>query len=313
MPYLPTNFGLLDEADAEYGRARVAVLPVPFERTVSYGHGTASGPAAIVRASQSMELYDEELGSEPYRAGIATLPPFLPEAHDLGAALDELADEARRHLEAGKLLVTLGGEHSLTIAPVRAALEVAAARGEAIGVVQFDAHADLREEYEGTPWSHAAVMRRVLDLGLPTVAVGLRAVSTPEAELIAERRLPTIWGWELEDAAATAERFERLLAELPETVYLTFDVDYFDPALVPATGTPEPGGGRWWPTLALLRALFRKKRVIAMDVVELAPVGALPASDFVAARLVYKAIGYLAEREGGPGAPPAGRRPPRAG
>jgi agmatinase len=303
MPYLPTNFGLLEEADADYDRARVAVLPLPFERTVSYGHGTASGPAAIVRASQSMELWDEELASEPYRAGIATLAPFVPEAHDLGEALAEIEAEAKRHLEAGKFLLTLGGEHSLTIAPVKAAREVAAARGEALGVVQFDAHADLREEYEGTRHSHAAVMRRVLELNVPTVAVGLRAVSTPEAELIAERDLPVLWGWQLEDEPAAAARFAEMLASLPETVYLTFDVDYFDPALLPATGTPEPGGGRWWPTLALLRTLFRTKRVIAMDVVELAPIGALPASDFVAARLAYKALAYLAEAEGGAGAP----------
>jgi agmatinase len=308
MPYLPTNFGLLDEADADYDRARVAVLPVPFERTVSYGHGTASGPAAILRASQSMELWDEELASEPYRVGIATLPPFAPEAHDMGEALAEIEAEARRHLEAGKFLLTLGGEHSLTIAPVRAARHVAAARGEAIGVVQLDAHADLRDEYEGTRHSHAAVMRRVLELDVPAVAVGLRAVSAPEAALIAERDLPVLWGWELEDEPAAAARFEEMLAALPETVYVTFDADYFDPALLPATGTPEPGGGRWWPTLALLRTVFRTKRVIAMDVVELAPIGALPASDFVAARLAYKAIAYLAEAEGGAGAP-AGATP----
>lgn len=311
MPYLPTNFGLLEEADAAYDRARVAVLPVPFERTVSYGHGTASGPAAIIRASQSMELWDEELASEPYRAGIATLPPFAPEAHDMGDALGEIEAEAKRHLEAGKFLLTLGGEHSLTIAPVRAAREVAAARGEAIGVVQFDAHADLREEFEGTPHSHAAVMRRVLELDVPAVAVGLRAVSAPEAELIAERELPVLWGWQLEDEPAAAARFAEMLAALPETVYLTFDIDYFDPALVPATGTPEPGGGRWWPTLALLRTLFRTKRVIAMDLVELAPIGALPASDFVAARLAYKALAYLAEAEGGAGAPAGATPRPR--
>jgi agmatinase len=147
-------------------------------------------------------------------------------------------------------------------------------------------------------------MRRVLELDVPAVAVGLRAVSTPEAELIAGRELPVLWGWELEDEPAAAARFAAMLAALPETVYLTFDVDYFDPALLPATGTPEPGGGRWWPTLALLRTLFRTKRVIAMDLVELAPIGALPVSDFVAARLAYKALAYLAESEGGAGAPP---------
>jgi len=296
MPFLPTNFGLLEAADADYERARVAVLPVPFERTVSYGHGTSSGPAAILHASQSMELWDEELGSEPYRQGIATLPPFLPEAFDLAEAMAELEAEAAGHLAAGKFLVTLGGEHSLTIATVRAARREVERRGGALGVVQLDAHADLREEFEGTPYSHASVMRRVVEDGLPTLAVGIRSLSTPEAELIQARDLAVIWGSQLDDPATPA-RFEELLAALPDAVYLTFDVDYFDPALVPATGTPEPGGGRWWPTLALLRTLFRTKRVVAMDLVELAPVGSLPASDFLAAKLVYKCLGYLMEAE----------------
>jgi agmatinase len=293
VPYLPTNFGLLDEADADYGAARVAVLPVPFERTVSYGRGTAGGPAAILRASQNMELYDEETGDEPYRVGIATLPPYLPEHHEMAGALAELQAECRRHLAAGKFLVTLGGEHSLTLAPVRAARDELAASGRPLGVVQFDAHADLREEYEGTPYSHASVMSRVLDEGLPTLAVGLRSLSEPEGRLVRERALPVIWGWDLE-GPDTVERFARLLDDLPDDVYLTFDLDYFDPSLVPATGTPEPGGGRWWPTLALLRNLFARKRVVAMDVVELAPLAEARASDFTAARLIYKCVGYLA-------------------
>jgi agmatinase len=293
VPYLPTNFGLLDEADADYGAARVAVLPVPFERTVSYGRGTAGGPAAILRASQNMELYDEETGDEPYRVGIATLPPYLPEHHEMAGALAELQAECRRHLAAGKFLVTLGGEHSLTLAPVRAARDELAAAGRPLGVVQFDAHADLREEYEGTPYSHASVMSRVLDEGLPTLAVGLRSLSEPEGRLVRERALPVIWGWDLE-GPDTVERFARLLDDLPDDVYLTFDLDYFDPSLVPATGTPEPGGGRWWPTLALLRNLFARKRVVAMDVVELAPLAEARASDFTAARLIYKCVGYLA-------------------
>ncbi|HEX2252105.1 MAG TPA: agmatinase [Thermoanaerobaculia bacterium] len=293
MPYLPTNYGLLDEADSDYDRARAVVLPVPFERTVSYGHGTAAGPAAILRASQSMELYDEELASEPFRLGIATLPPFLPEAFDLGEALGELQAEAATHLAAGKFLVTLGGEHSLTTAPARAAR--AAAGGE-IGIVQFDAHADLREEFEGTPFSHASVMSRLVEDGLSTLPVGIRSLSAPEAALIRDHQMPVIWGHELADPG-TPERFERLLDALPDTVYLTFDIDYFDPALVPATGTPEPGGGQWWPTLALLRTLFQKKTVIAMDLVELAPLGGHPASDFLAAKLVYKCLAYLQEAE----------------
>ena len=293
MPYLAANFGLLEEEDCRYDSSRVAVLPVPFERTTSYGKGTSAGPAAIVRASQSMELWDEELGSEPYRLGISTLPPFLPEAFDMAEAMDELRAEARTHLERGKFLVTLGGEHSLSQAPVLAANDV---HGP-VGVVQFDAHADLREEFEGTRYSHASVMKRIVDAGIPTLAIGIRSLSAPEAGVIRERQLPVVWGHELEGAGA---RLPALLAALPEKLYLTFDIDYFDPSLVPATGTPEPGGGLWYPTLALLRTLFRSKTVVAMDLIELAPLGGQPASDFLAAKLIYKCLGYLQEAETAP-------------
>lgn len=288
MPTLPTNFGLLPPELSAYETSPVVVLPVPFERTTSYGKGTSYGPAAIVRASQSMETWDEELGREPCDVGIATVDPFLPEAYEMAEAMAELQAECRRHMAAGKFLVTLGGEHSLTIAPVRAAREVF---GE-IGVVQFDAHADLRAEYEGTPYSHASVMRRVADEGIPSLPIGIRSLSKPEAEFAREQRIPIVWGSDLD---ALEARLDDLLELLPESIYLTFDIDYFDPALVPATGTPEPGGGAWWPTLRVLRRLFEVKRVVAADVVELAPLGGQPTSDFVAAKLVYKWIGYWSE------------------
>jgi agmatinase len=290
MPSLPTNFGFLPDALADYAKAPIVVLPVPLERTVSWGRGTSGGPAAILRASQALELWDQELQCEPSDVGIATLPPFLPEAFDLGAGLGELEAECRRHLDAGKFLVTLGGEHSLTLAPVRAARAVF---GE-IGVVQFDAHADLRVDYEGTPYSHASVMRRVHDLGVPTLPIGIRSLSRPEAEFAHEAGIPIVWSRELDSFEGAA--FDRLLEALPARVYLTFDVDYFDPSQVPATGTPEPGGGRWHPTLRLLARLFEAKEVVAMDVVELAPVHGQPASDFLVAKLVYKCMGYWARR-----------------
>jgi len=290
MPSQPTNFGLLEGPFCDYDRSRAVVLPVPFERTTTYGKGTAHGPAAIVRASQAMELYDEELEAEPFEQGIATVAPFVPEAFDMAAALAEIEVEARRHLALGKFLVVLGGEHSLSLAPARAARAVHGG----IGVVQFDAHADLREEFEGTPYSHASVMKRIVDDGFPTLAVGLRSLSAPEAELIRRQQLPVLWGYQLDHAA---EVFAPALATLPQKVYLTFDIDYFDPALVPATGTPEPGGGWWYPTLALLRALFNAKTVVGMDLVELAPIGGQPASDFLAAKLIYKCLGYLQESE----------------
>jgi agmatinase len=289
MPSLPSNFGLLDDPDCDYAKSQVAILPVPFERTTSYGKGAAAGPAGILRASQAMELWDDELQAEPYRQGIATLPPFLPDAFDMAEAMVELQAECRRHMAAGKFLVTLGGEHSLTIAPVRAARAVF---GD-IGVVQFDAHADLRAEFDGTPYSHASVMRRVVEEGVPTLAIGIRSLSRPEAEFARERALPIVYGSELD---LVKERWGALLAALPAQIYLTFDIDYFDPALVPATGTPEPGGGHWYPTLALLRELFVTKTVIAMDVVELAPFGGQPASDFLTAKLIYKCLGYRQAR-----------------
>jgi agmatinase len=287
VPYLPTNFGLLEDADCAYDRSSVVVLPVPFERTTSYGKGTAAGPAAILRASQSMELYDEELDYEPYLQGIATLQPFVPEEYDLAEALRSLEAEAERHMRAAKFLVTLGGEHSLTLAPVRAARRVF---GADLAVVQFDAHADLRAQFDGTPYSHASVMRRIVEDGVPTLAIGIRSLSKPEADLVRELQLPVVWGHQLDGFGP--ERFGELLRALPDQVYLTFDIDFFDPSLVPATGTPEPGGGLWQPTLALLRALFRLKNVVAMDLVELAPFGPLPASDFLAAKLIYKCLGY---------------------
>ncbi|MFN7961957.1 MAG: agmatinase [Thermoanaerobaculia bacterium] len=284
----PDNYALLPQEACGYEDSPTVVLPVPFERTVSYGKGTAGGPEAIILASQYMELWDEELGNEPFRPGIATLPSFEPKSSEIAAALDEIEAEARRHLEAGKFLITLGGEHSLTLAPVRASRAVF---GE-IGVVQFDAHADLRADYQGTPFSHACVMRRIVEEGIPTAAVGLRSLSTPEAQFAAERRLPVLWAYQMEREPG---RFAGLLEELPEKVYLTFDIDYFDPSLVPATGTPEPGGGFWYPTLELLKVLFARKQVVAMDVVELAPQEGSPASDFVAAKLIYKCLGYRRE------------------
>ncbi len=285
MPELTSSFLGLDSAADEYANAPSVVLPVPFERTTSYGKGTRAGPEALLRASQYVELYDEELDAEPAGEGVHTLAPFVPDAFDMAAALTEIEGVARRHLAAGKFLLTLGGEHSLTLATVRAARAV---HGE-IGVVQFDAHADLREAYEGTPYSHASVMRRVADEGIATFAIGVRSLSAPEAELIRRDGRPVIWGHQLETAE---ERFADGLDRLPERVYLTFDLDFFDPSLVPATGTPEPGGGFWTPTTKLLRRLFEAKDVVAMDVVELAPIGGQPASDFVAAKLAYKCLGY---------------------
>jgi len=286
----------LGEPAAPAGAA-VSILPIPFERTTSYGKGTELGPQAILAASEYVELWDEELQSEPYRVGVHTARAWRPRPQTpLPEAIAELEEHAAE-IYAGRqgLVIGLGGEHSITAPLFRAARRAAGS----IGIVQFDAHSDLRESYEGTPLSHASVMKRVLDEeSVSSLAIGIRSLSEPEARLIADRDLQVIWGHELAEYEVPQDeadaKFVERLAHLPESVYLTFDVDYFDPAIVPSTGTPEPGGGSWYPTLRMLRALFREKRVVGMDIVELAPRPEQPASDFLVAKLLYKCIGYWA-------------------
>lgn len=287
------------ESESPAGEPAVAVLPVPYERTTSWGRGAEKGPAALLRASHYVELYDEELRLEPFRVGIETLPPVDVEAAE-DVALDRIRTAARVALERGRFLAAIGGEHTVTPALVRGVVDAAGSDlGPDLGVVQFDAHADLRPTYAGTRWNHACAMSRVLDLGVSTLAIGIRSLSRPEAVRIETERLPVIWAGQLEALAddEVQDLFLGLLASLPDTIYLTFDLDFFDPSLLPATGTPEPGGGTWHQALALLRLLFEHKQVIAMDVVELAPIPGNPASDYTAARLLYKCIGYRYARE----------------
>jgi agmatinase len=264
------------------------ILPLPFERTTSYGTGTADGPRAILEASRYVELYDETLEAEPYLAGIETLPLVHSDATNLEQALAGIQRAAEAAFSGEAFVVALGGEHSITPPLVAAAQR----RFGDLGVVQFDAHADLRKEYEGTPHSHACAMARVLDLGLPTVQFGIRSISVEEAELARTRNLAILWAHQ---TLPTPDRgraaLEAALAQLPERVYITFDLDYLDPSILPSTGTPEPGGGDWYGTLSLLESVFRSKTVVGMDVVELAPVAGSPAPDFLTAKLVYRCLG----------------------
>ena len=284
-----TFLGLAEEA-TDFERARAVVLPVPYEATTSYGGGTGGGPAAILDASRYIELYDQELDVEPYEVGIATLPALALSAAGPEAALRELREAYDRVLDAapGKFVVVLGGEHSISSAPVLAWAD--RLKGRRFSVLQFDAHSDLRPEYEGTPFSHASVMHRVHEAGVEVVAVGVRALTREERELA--RRSDRIHLFLADDIQEGEGWMDEVLSRLGEDVYITFDVDVFDPALVPSTGTPEPGGLGWYPVLKLLRRVFREKSVVACDVVELAPIPGLHAPDFLVAKLVYKLIGY---------------------
>ena len=299
---LPRNFLGLEGDPATWVRAGVVILPVPYEATVSYQGGTKLGPQAILEASRYIELYDQELDAEPGpEIGVATLPALHLSSAGPEAAVGELraACDAVYAAAGERLTILLGGEHSITSAPVLAA----AARlpeGRRLSILQFDAHGDLRLEYEGSPFSHASVMARCIDRA-DLVQVGIRAITAGERQLIREREgsITTLFADEMWDDEAW---IDRAMAALGRDVYVTFDVDYFDPSLMPATGTPEPGGPAWYPTMKLLRRVFTERNVVAADVVELAPMGGNAAPDFVAAKLVYKMVGYrwLAEKQRAP-------------
>jgi agmatinase len=285
----PPPFGD-EEARASLEQAKVAILPVPFEGTVSYGAGASRGPAAILHASTQLELYDEQSALAPHRYGIWTDRLLdVTDAPDAESVANAVANRVGQLMDADKWVVTLGGEHSITPGAVRSA----AARKEGLRVIQLDAHADLRDSYEGDAWSHACAMRRCLEIA-PVHAIGVRSYSEGEADRI-RSGVPgyrVAHAWEMGDERRIEQALEGVGPETP--VYLTIDLDYFDPAIMPSTGTPEPGGGQWWPTLRLLTDLFHRAPVVACDVVELAPIPGLHHPEFTAARLVYKLIGLAA-------------------
>ncbi|NQS72511.1 MAG: agmatinase [Desulfobulbaceae bacterium] len=267
--------------------ARFHVLPVPLESTVSYGGGTAAGPAAILEASQQLEDWDGR--SCPLDEGIHTLP-----AIDCRGQIEEVLTRIERAvaavLRAGRLPVLLGGEHTVTLGSLRA-LAQGLPKG-AIGLIQIDAHADLRESYEGSIYSHACVARRALeDLGMPIFQFGVRALSAVEARLRnQDARISFL------DAATFAHNglpAELLPADFPNTVYLSFDVDGLDPSVIRATGTPVPGGPGWHDCLRFVEQALRGRRVAGFDVVELAPQPDDHASSFAAAQLVYSIMGIV--------------------
>ena len=292
MAEIHPNFLGLPAPHSNRDGAGVLVLPIPYEATVSYGHGTAGGPAAIVTASQQIELYDREFDCEPaLDFGIHTLPALnLPEAP--GEAVAAIAQAVAEAARTGKLVVGLGGEHTVSVGFGRGLL---AALGGPLTLVQIDAHSDLRDEYDGSPYSHACMARRLLDCEAPgfeqVLQLGIRSVC-PEEVALARSQPERIRVWYAEavhQGGWQAELIERVRGR---RVYLTIDVDGLDPSVVPSTGTPEPDGLSWRETLAVLRAVAEHAEIVGLDCVELAPVPGHHASDFAAAKLVYKAISY---------------------
>jgi agmatinase len=288
---LPHNFLGLDEEGADFERARAVIMPVPYEATTSFGGGTGTGPAAIVEASRYIELYDQELDAEPYEVGVATLPALSLTGAGPQQALQELRAAYDAVLDAGpdKFVIMLGGEHSISSAPILSWADRLEQDGRRLSVLQVDAHTDLRPEYEGSPYSHASVMARVQDR-VEIVAAGIRAITADEMRAV--RRAENIHLFLADDIHGDDRWIEDALSRLGDDVYITFDVDAFDPSLVPSTGTPEPGGLHWYPVLKLLRRVFAERTVHGADIVELAPIPGFSAPDFLVAKLAYKMIGY---------------------
>ncbi len=266
---------------------QVAILSAPLAATVSWGGGTQQGPLAILQASPALEVFDDELLQETVRAGIVTRPP-LPLADCRPEDACRLIKEAvARELEAGLFPVLLGGEHTVS-GPAAAAMRE---RYPDLHVVQVDAHLDLRDSYDGNKLSHACVMRRIDDLEIPFSQVGIRSFSAEEWQLVRERRLRPFTMARIREQA---DWLAQLLAEIKGPVYLTIDLDGLDPAIIPATGTPEPGGLSWWELIALIRALARGPQgLVGLDVVELAPRPGLEYAAFTAAKVIYRTLGYL--------------------
>jgi agmatinase len=281
---VPLAFGGALPVTRSFEDSRVVVLPVPLDRTTSYVSGTRNGPHEILQASSHMELWDEELGLDVHPVGIFTLPEMELPFGELAAVMQEIRRVADAILAAGKFLVTLGGEHSITPPLVAAA----AAKHPGLSVLQIDAHADLRDCYMGTPHNHACAIRRSLEYA-PVTQVGIRSMSAEEAEALPS--LPTTVFYDV-TMRKDPNWVERIVDSLSDTVYITIDVDGLDPAIMPATGTPEPGGLSWYELLAILRTTMARKTVVACDLVELSPVPGLVAPNFLCAKLLYKMLGY---------------------
>lgn len=289
MEPISSNYFGLSEEFSSPEKSKVAIVPVPYEATTSYGKGTKNGPTAILEASQQVELFDDELWIEPHKIGIQTVLPveMAPVTAETENPFHELRDAVRPIIEFGKFPVIIGGEHSLSLGSVAACAD----RYPDLSILQIDAHADCRDSYEGNPYSHASVSYHIYK-GLPNpliTQVGIRNISAGEIQWLEEEkpRINIFW-------ARNQDRwnFNEIISTLSDNVYLTIDLDGLDSGIMPSTGTPEPGGMSWYQLTDLIKLLCVKRNVVAADIVELAPIKGLHAPDFLAAKLMYKLIGY---------------------
>ncbi|MBI4733297.1 MAG: agmatinase [Rubrobacteridae bacterium] len=282
---IPFNFlGIEEHSDFE--ESKVVVIPVGYDSTTSFRGGTREAPTAIMNASRQVELYDEELEIEVYdKIGIHTFKEILPHMAGPSYQIEQVNKVVLDILNEGKFPVMIGGEHSLTLGAVQAVKN----HHPDVSVLHFDAHTDFREEYEGTPYSHACVMKRIHDEGITIAQIGIRNTSKEESKFIKSNNIFSVAARQYKYGYYSVED---IVEALTDTVYISIDMDVFDPSEVPAVGTPEPGGLTWYEVLDILQEVTFHKKVVGFDVVELCPIPGNPASDFFAAKLIYKLIGY---------------------
>lgn len=286
------NFLGLEAEYSNYEDSEIVIMQAPYEHTVSYGGGTKSGPKEIIKASQFVEFYDEELDKELcFERKIATLEEISLAGKVDSAAVEAIYKAVKEQLANDKFVVTLGGEHTISTAPIKAHFE----KYPKMSILQFDAHSDLRESYEGSIWSHASIMARVCEFfpGERVTQVGIRAQCKEEREFIHAKGVRTYFANELRRGLHTENWQKRVADSLGDEIYVTFDVDYFDPAIMPSTGTPEPDGFLYSETLDVFREIKKQgKKLIGIDVVELAPRKELSHPNILTASLVYKLLNY---------------------
>ncbi len=286
------NFGGINEEKySNFQSARIVIFPVSYEGTVSFGAGTGAGAMAIIDASRNMELYEEETDAEVYKIGIHTTEVFQPQESP-AKMMDALYQKAKALAASGKFICLLGGEHSISAPVIRAHAE----KYHDLSVLQIDAHADLRDSYDGTPHSHASIMARVVkDMRIPAVQVGIRSISADEARAL-DDDLPTKIFW-AKDIVGRTDWIDEAVDSLTENVYLTIDIDGLDPSLMPTTGTPEPGGLGWYETLNLISKVDKNTNIVGMDLVVFSKTDNSDAPAFLCAKLVYKSLAYIFEDE----------------
>lgn len=276
----PFTFGGLENQD--FALAKVIIFPVPHSSTTYWNPGTKDGPRALIEASRHLELYDLELKKDISKVGIYTLESLAPSKNSPQEVMEQITKVVSQLLKDKKFPLILGGEHSITFGAVKAFSK----KFQDFSVLQLDAHTDLRAEFEGTKFHHGAVMRRIYeDLKISVTQVGIRSVSEEEVRFIKKSKKEHIF-------YSPFLPIEEIVSSLKENVYLSFDLDFLDPSIMPSTGTPEPGGYFWYQALELIKAVATQKKIVGADIVELSPIPGNPAPDFLVAKLAYKLIGY---------------------